>query len=37
MYVGVCQPIQETGKSCKEKKLFFHTDAAQAVEKIPKM
>lgn len=33
--IGVMQPISEIGKLCKAKKVFFHTDAAQAVGKIP--
>jgi cysteine desulfurase len=33
--IGVKQPIAEIGKLCKSKKVFFHTDAAQAVGKIP--
>jgi cysteine desulfurase len=33
--IGVVQPIEEIGKMCREKKIFFHTDAAQAVGKIP--
>jgi cysteine desulfurase len=33
--IGVIQPIAEIGKLCKENKVFFHTDAAQAVGKIP--
>lgn len=33
--IGVKQPIADIGKLCKEKKVFFHTDAAQAVGKIP--
>lgn len=33
--IGVKQPISEIGKLCKSKKVFFHTDAAQAVGKIP--
>lgn len=33
--IGVKQPISEIGRMCKEKKVFFHTDAAQAVGKIP--
>ncbi|XP_035222187.1 cysteine desulfurase, mitochondrial-like [Stegodyphus dumicola] len=33
--IGVKQPIKEIGALCREKKVFFHTDAAQAVGKIP--
>lgn len=33
--IGVIQPIEEIGKICRSKKVFFHTDAAQAVGKIP--
>ena len=33
--IGVIQPIAEIGKLCRSKKVFFHTDAAQAVGKIP--
>eukprot|EP00088_Acartia_fossae_P013474 TRINITY_DN1707_c0_g1_i1.p1 TRINITY_DN1707_c0_g1~~TRINITY_DN1707_c0_g1_i1.p1 ORF type:complete len:451 (-),score=99.17 TRINITY_DN1707_c0_g1_i1:252-1571(-) len=33
--IGVVQPIQEIGKICRSKKVFLHTDAAQAVGKIP--
>lgn len=33
--IGVIQPIAEIGKLCRAKKVFFHTDAAQAVGKIP--
>jgi cysteine desulfurase len=29
--IGSIQPIAEIGKICKEKKVFFHTDAVQAV------
>ena len=33
--IGVIQPLAEIGKICREKKCFFHTDAAQAAGKIP--
>lgn len=33
--IGVIQPIEEIGKLCRQNKVFFHTDAAQAVGKIP--
>ncbi len=33
--IGVIQPIEEIGKLCRSKGIFFHTDAAQAVGKIP--
>ncbi|XP_034947851.1 cysteine desulfurase, mitochondrial [Chelonus insularis] len=33
--IGVRQPIEEIGAICKEKKVFLHTDAAQAIGKIP--
>jgi len=33
--IGVIQPMEEIGKMCRAKKTFFHTDAAQAVGKIP--
>jgi len=26
--IGVIQPIKEIGQLCREKKIFFHTDAA---------
>ncbi len=33
--IGVLQPIEDIAKICHAKKVFFHTDAAQAVGKIP--
>ncbi|XP_019629585.1 PREDICTED: cysteine desulfurase, mitochondrial-like [Branchiostoma belcheri] len=33
--IGVRQPIKEIGELCRSKKVFFHTDAAQAIGKIP--
>ncbi|VDQ01823.1 unnamed protein product, partial [Trichobilharzia regenti] len=33
--IGVRQPIEEIGKLCRSKGVFFHTDAAQAVGKLP--
>jgi cysteine desulfurase len=33
--IGVVQPIAEIGKMLKEKGILFHTDAVQAVGKIP--
>jgi len=33
--IGTIQPIKEIGKICKEKKVYFHTDAVQSFGKIP--
>lgn len=33
--LGVIQPASEIGKICRERGVFFHTDAAQAVGKMP--
>lgn len=33
--IGVIQPLEEIGKICRSKKVFFHSDGAQAVGKIP--
>ncbi|KAG9402982.1 cysteine desulfurase [Aphanomyces cochlioides] len=33
--IGVLQPLAEIGKICRENKVFFHTDAAQMVGKLP--
>eukprot|EP00201_Polytomella_parva_P001693 CAMPEP_0175079010 /NCGR_PEP_ID=MMETSP0052_2-20121109/24545_1 /TAXON_ID=51329 ORGANISM="Polytomella parva, Strain SAG 63-3" /NCGR_SAMPLE_ID=MMETSP0052_2 /ASSEMBLY_ACC=CAM_ASM_000194 /LENGTH=439 /DNA_ID=CAMNT_0016349213 /DNA_START=194 /DNA_END=1513 /DNA_ORIENTATION=+ len=33
--IGVIQPIKEIGSICRSKGVFLHTDAAQAVGKIP--
>lgn len=33
--IGVIQPISEIGKICRKKNVFFHTDAAQALGKVP--
>ncbi|GHU11951.1 cysteine desulfurase IscS [Alphaproteobacteria bacterium] len=32
--IGVCQPIEEISKLCKERGVIFHSDAAQAVGKV---
>ena len=33
--IGVIQPLEEIGKICRSKDIFFHTDCAQAIGKIP--
>lgn len=33
--IGVIQPITELGRICRERKVLMHTDAAQAVGKVP--
>lgn len=33
--IGIIQPLEDIGKLCHTKGVFFHTDAAQAVGKIP--
>ena len=33
--IGTRQPIEEIGKLCKERKVYFHTDAAQMLGKMP--
>ena len=33
--IGVLQPIAEIGRVCKERGVLFHTDATQAVGKLP--
>lgn len=33
--IGVKQPIEEIGQLCRSKNVFLHTDAAQAIGKIP--
>ena len=33
--IGVIQPLAEIGKLCRERGVFFHTDAAQAAGKVP--
>jgi len=33
--IGTIEPIEEIGKICREKGVFFHTDAVQSFGKIP--
>ena len=33
--IGTIQPIEKIGKICREKEVYFHTDAAQSFGKIP--
>jgi cysteine desulfurase len=33
--IGVIQPLAEIGAICRQHQVFFHTDAAQAIAKIP--
>lgn len=33
--IGVLQPIEEIGRVCRERGVVFHTDAAQAIGKVP--
>ncbi|MBF2079729.1 MAG: IscS subfamily cysteine desulfurase [Synechococcales cyanobacterium T60_A2020_003] len=33
--IGVVQPIPEIGQRCRDRQVLFHTDAAQALGKIP--
>ncbi len=33
--IGVIQPLKEIGALCRQRKIFFHTDCAQAIGKIP--
>src|SRR3989338_5831587 len=33
--IGTIEPIEEIGKICREKKVYFHTDAVQSFTKMP--
>ncbi len=33
--IGVIQPLKDIGKLCRDNDVFFHTDCAQAIGKIP--
>jgi cysteine desulfurase len=33
--IGTLQPIQEIGKLCKERGIYFHSDGVQAIGKVP--
>ncbi|WOD41320.1 cysteine desulfurase family protein [Nodosilinea sp. E11] len=33
--IGVLQPLAEIGAQCRDRQVFFHSDAAQAIGKIP--
>ena len=33
--IGVLQPVEQIGKLCRERGIVFHTDATQAVGKVP--
>lgn len=33
--IGIIQPIEKIGKICRDKGVYFHTDAAQSFGKIP--